>query len=60
MSGWRDAEGRTAADRRKLGREGDRTRFLETAKNRPLTLVRSLLGAALILILIFALLRAFL
>ncbi|MBN8605690.1 MAG: hypothetical protein J0L81_02125 [Caulobacterales bacterium] len=60
MSGWRNADGRTAADRRKQDSEASQARFLERARNRPLSLAKPLLRAAFVALLIIALLFAFL
>jgi hypothetical protein len=60
MSGWRDADGRTAADRRKQDSEASQTRFAERVRNRPLSLVKPLLSAAFVAVLIVAVLFAFL
>lgn len=59
MSGWRDQDGNTAAERRKVSGERERTRFLETVRHRPLNLMRPILGATFVLVLIFALLFAY-
>jgi hypothetical protein len=53
MSGWRDAEGRTASERRRLRAGEERARFVDTARRRPLTLLKSLAGFAFILLLVF-------
>lgn len=55
MSGWRDSDGRTAAERKKVQGEQDRARFLATARHRPLSLVKGLAGFVLIMVLVFAL-----
>ncbi|HVK79624.1 MAG TPA: hypothetical protein VM915_03340 [Verrucomicrobiae bacterium] len=59
MSGWRDADGRTAADRQKQENQASQARFAERVRNRPLSLVKPLLSAAFIGVLIIALLLAF-
>lgn len=59
MSGWRDADGRTAADRKTLRRADDRAGFADRVRRRPMSLVKPILGAAFIAILIFALLNFF-
>lgn len=59
MSGWRDEEGRTAADRKVRAKAQEHARFLETARNRPLSLVKPALGALLIAVLVFALVAAY-
>jgi hypothetical protein len=56
MSGWRDQDGNTAAERRKLRSEQDRATFADTVRRRPLSLVRPILGALFVAILVFALL----
>lgn len=55
MSGWRDTDGRTASERRKLRSATDRAQFAETLRRRPITFVKGLLGFAFILVLVFAL-----
>ncbi|MGH6952395.1 MAG: hypothetical protein ACREH4_16145 [Vitreimonas sp.] len=55
--GWRDAEGRTALERRRLNGAQGRARFIDRVRHRPLSLVKpalllafaTLLAAALIL-----------
>ncbi|MGE0533034.1 MAG: hypothetical protein AB7G40_13130 [Hyphomonadaceae bacterium] len=59
MSGWRDEEGRTAADRKSRAQAQERARFLETARNRPLSLVKPAIGALFIGVLVFALVAAY-
>lgn len=58
MSGWRDADGRTAADRKKIRGAEERARFAADVRHRPLTLLKGLLGFAFILVLIVALVTA--
>jgi hypothetical protein len=58
MSGWRDADGRTAAQRKKSEREGERARFAETVRYRPLSLLKGLLGFAFVMVIVFALIGA--
>lgn len=58
MSGWRDSDGRTAADRRKVQSAGERARFLADARHRPLTLLKGFAGLVLIGVLVFALIGA--
>jgi hypothetical protein len=53
--GWRDTEGRTAADRRKLSDTEARARFADTLRRRPLSLVKPMLVLTLAAVLIFAL-----
>jgi|CXWL01.1.fsa_nt_gi hypothetical protein len=55
MNRWRDTNGRTAAERKKLKAVGDRSRFAADVRQRPLTLLRGIAGFALILLLAFAL-----
>lgn len=57
MSGWRDQDGNTASERRKIGGQHERARFLETVRHRPLSLLRPLLGALFVFVLVFALLN---
>lgn len=59
MSGWRDADGRTAADRGKQENEAARARLAERVRNRPLSLAKPMLSAAFVAVLIVALLLAF-
>ncbi|WP_135212058.1 hypothetical protein [Vitreimonas flagellata] len=59
MSGWRDTGGRTARERRARDDQAARARFIETAKTRPLSLVKPALSALFVLVLIMALLLAF-
>jgi len=56
VSGWRDTDGRTAQQRRTVGEVEARTRFLDTVRHRPLSLVKPALGIAFVAILIAALL----
>jgi hypothetical protein len=58
MAGWRDSEGRTAHDRAKLRGAEERAAFMRTARHRPFTLVKGLLGFAFVLLLVFALIAA--
>jgi hypothetical protein len=53
--GWRDTEGRTAADRRKLNDTGAQARFVDTLRRRPLSMVKPMLMLTLAAVLIFAL-----
>jgi hypothetical protein len=55
MSGWRDSDGRTAGERKKREGDQERARFLATARHRPLSLLKGLLGFVFILVLVFAL-----
>lgn len=59
MSGWRDADGRTAIDRRHQQNAANRANFFDTLRNRPLSLIRPLLGALFILVLVFAFLATY-
>jgi len=59
MSGWRDADGRTAADRQKQENVASRARFAQRVRNRPLGLVKPVVSAVFVAILILALLLAF-
>jgi hypothetical protein len=55
MAGWRESEGRTAQEREKVRGAEERAVFMATVRYRPWTLVKGLLGFALILLLVFAL-----
>lgn len=55
MGGWRDAEGRTASERHQKQREADRAQLADTARHRPLTLLKALAGFLFIALLCFAL-----
>jgi hypothetical protein len=57
MSGWRDADGHTAADRKTIQRAEDRAGFVDRVRRRPMSLVKPILGAVFIAILIVALLN---
>ncbi len=59
MSGWRDADGRTAAQRKLQQSAANRADFFDTLRNRPLSLIRPLLGALFILVLVFAFLATY-
>jgi hypothetical protein len=59
MSGWRDADGRTAAERKNIQRADNRARFADRVQRRPLSLVKPILGAAFIGLLVIALLNLF-
>lgn len=59
MSGWRDEDGRTAADRQKTQRASDRAHFLDMLRNRPLSLVKPALGLVFVGVLVFALIAAY-
>jgi hypothetical protein len=58
MAGWRDSEGRTANERAKERGAEERAAFLHTARHRPLTMLKGLLGLAFVLLLVFALVVA--
>lgn len=58
-SGWRDTEGRTAADRRKLGHAAALSQFIDTLRRRPLSLVKPMLMLTLAAALIFALMSRY-
>jgi len=58
MSGWRDSDGNTAAERRKLRGEQDRAAFADAVRHRPLSLLRGFLGFAFIVVLVLALVLA--
>jgi hypothetical protein len=59
MSGWRDSDGRTAAERKNRQRSEDQAKFIDRVQRRPLSLVRPVLGAIFITVLIAALLNFF-
>ena len=59
MGGWRDEDGRTAADRRKLGNEHERARLFADVRYRPLTVLKTLAGFAFVGLLVFALVNMF-
>lgn len=59
MSGWRDEDGRTVSDRKKLGNEQERARFLADVRYRPLTVLKTLAGFAFVALLVFALINWF-
>jgi hypothetical protein len=58
MSGWRDAEGKTAAERKQAKGERDFARLAADSRHRPLGLLKRLVGFGLIVILVFALIGA--
>lgn len=58
-SGWRDTEGRTAAERQRLNDAAGRARFVDTVRRRPLSLVKPALMLALAAVLIFALMSPY-
>lgn len=58
MSGWRDTDGRTAAERKKQRGAEERAHFAETARRRPLSLLKGLLGFVFVLVLAFALIAS--
>ena len=55
MSGWRDTEGRTASERNKQKAAQGLANFAETARYRPLSLLKGLLAFAFIAVLVLAL-----
>jgi hypothetical protein len=55
MGGWRDTDGRTAAERRKLQTANDRAHFADALRRRPLGLVKGLAGFVFIVVLALAL-----
>lgn len=59
MSGWRDEDGHTAAERKKLRRGEDRARLAAEVRHRPLSFLKTLAGFALAMILVLALIAAF-
>ena len=58
MSGWRDTDGRTSAERKKRQGEQERARFAETARHRPLSLLKGLVGFVFVMVIAFALIAA--
>jgi hypothetical protein len=58
MSGWRDADGRTNAERKRESADAARRSFLDTVRHRPANLVKPALGFAFVLVLAFALIAA--
>jgi hypothetical protein len=59
MSGWRDGDGRTAAERKKVQQARERARLASAVRNRPLSLVKPILSALFIGILVVALFNFF-
>jgi hypothetical protein len=59
MGGWRDEDGRTAADRRQRGDEQERARFFADVRHRPLTVLKTVAGFAFVALLVFALINMF-
>jgi hypothetical protein len=55
VTGWRDAEGRTSRERAQQRGATERAQFMMTLRQRPLSLLKGLLGLVFILVLIFAL-----
>ncbi len=55
MSGWRDTDGRTATERKRLHAENDRAQFVDTLRRRPFSLLKGLLGFAFLVVLALAL-----
>ncbi|MES1201627.1 MAG: hypothetical protein ABUS57_09295 [Pseudomonadota bacterium] len=58
MGGWRDVDGNTASERRKLKRETDRAAFADTARHRPLSLLKGALGFVAVMVLVFVVIFA--
>jgi len=58
MGGWRDSEGRTAADRKRESADAARRSFFATLRHRPASLVKPALGFVFVLVLVFALVNA--
>jgi hypothetical protein len=58
MGGWRDAEGRTAAERKQANADAARRSFLATLRHRPASLVKPALGFVFVMVLVFALVSA--
>lgn len=56
MGGWRDEDGRTATDRKKVKGEEDRARLAADVRHRPLTLLKGLVGFIFVMVLVLALL----
>lgn len=55
MAGWRDADGRTAAERRKQARVESAAQFRDTVRHRPASLLKPIAGFLFILLLVLAL-----
>lgn len=55
MGGWRDEDGRTAADRKRQGDVESRARFASDLRHQPLSVLKGFAGLALVLVLVFAL-----
>lgn len=58
MAGWRDSEGRTVKQRTQQRGAAERSRFMETLRYRPLSVLKALLGLGFVLLLIIALVGA--
>jgi hypothetical protein len=58
MGGWRDEDGRTAADRKTVRGAEERARFAADVRHRPLSVLKGLLGFAFVLVLVIALVVA--
>lgn len=58
MSGWRDNDGRTARDRRKLADEQSRADLLDTLRYRPHTLIKPVAAFLFALLIVIAVLLA--
>lgn len=59
MGGWRDEDGRTASDRKKVQGSENRARVMDTLRNRPADLVKPVVGALFIGVLVLALINFF-
>lgn len=55
MAGWRDEDGRTATDRKKIGNDQERARLFADVRHRPLTVLKGLAAFAFVALLVFAL-----
>jgi hypothetical protein len=58
MGGWRDVDGRTARERRRVDGEANVARLAEAVRRRPLTLLKGFAGFAFALMLALALIAA--
>ena len=58
MAGWRDSEGRTATERTRERTAGDRARFMDTLRNRPASLLKTIVAFVFVLLLALALIVA--
>ncbi len=55
MSGWRDADGRTAGERKAVSARRERAQFAADVRHRPLTLLKGIAGFVLIVLLVIGL-----